>query len=168
MSCSFVEALAEPEARVVEAVCRPPLATRLPSSPFETSIFLVYMRELSAQYTPKGALFLLLRTHLETAAASRQLEGAERSVLYFPGRVPKRNQRAVCVHVSVTLNAKNQIWDSSFIPHEQKHDTRAHTTGHNSPHCATTILSYHGPAHAGVTAAGVLIASIYLSGQATR
>ena len=34
------------------------------------------MRELSAQYTPKGALFLLLRTHLETAAASRQLEGA--------------------------------------------------------------------------------------------
>jgi hypothetical protein len=76
MSCSFVEALAEPEARVVEAVCRPPLATRLPSSPFETSIFLVYMRELSAQYTPKGALFLPLCTHLETAAASRQLEGA--------------------------------------------------------------------------------------------
>ena len=35
------------------------------------------MRELSAQYTPKGALFLLLcNTHLETAAASRQLEGA--------------------------------------------------------------------------------------------
>ena len=34
------------------------------------------MRELSAQYTPKGALFLLLCTHLETAAASRQLEGA--------------------------------------------------------------------------------------------
>jgi hypothetical protein len=35
------------------------------------------MRELSAQYTPKGALFLLLRTHLETASRhSRQLEGA--------------------------------------------------------------------------------------------
>jgi hypothetical protein len=41
------------------------------------------MRELSAQYTPKGALFLLLCTHLETAAASRASLRAQSAVFYI-------------------------------------------------------------------------------------
>jgi hypothetical protein len=41
------------------------------------------MRELSAQYTPKGALFLPLCTHLETAAASRASLRAQSAVFYI-------------------------------------------------------------------------------------